>query len=195
MLHFWIIKILILVVCSLKPEPVFRIHDILVWIRNLLFSSLTFKMPAKNKFFNTIFSACYFLKVHWHYLSKIKSQRESQNRIQGFSYYFCMIIEGSGSRAGSGSIRLWLVDPDPGGQKTRGSGSVFGSGSGTLFETLGFSKFLVYHKIVFWSGLSWLTTKKKLHAVFSGLECRCQRKEWRISGQDTWWRNGEKKII
>ncbi len=57
--------------------PVLRIHDILgwiririsgsmpltngsgsgSWIRILLFSSLTFKMPVKNKFFNTIFSA------------------------------------------------------------------------------------------------------------------------------------------
>jgi hypothetical protein len=79
------------------------------WIRILLFSSLTFKMPAKNKFFHTILSACYFLKVNFYYFSKIKSQKESQNsRIQGFSYYFCMMIEGSGSesRAGSGSIPL-----------------------------------------------------------------------------------------
>ncbi len=66
--------------------------------RILLFSSLTFKMPAKNKFFNTIFSACYFLNLHLHRFSKIKSQKESQNsRNQGFSYYFCMVIEGSGS--------------------------------------------------------------------------------------------------
>jgi hypothetical protein len=113
--------------------PVFRINDILVWIRIWirgsmpltngsrfgsgsgsririrLFSSLTFKMRAKNKLFNTIFSACYFLKVHLHYFSKIKSQKESQNsRIQDFSDYFCMMIEGSGSgsRAGSGSIPL-----------------------------------------------------------------------------------------
>ncbi len=105
----------------------FRIHDILVWIRIqgsmpltngsgsgswiriLLFSSLTFKMPAKNKSFNKIFYACYFLKVDLQYFTKIKRQKESQNsRIQGFSYYFCMMIEGSvsGSRAGSGSIPL-----------------------------------------------------------------------------------------
>ncbi len=106
--------------------PVLRIHDILGWIRIrgsmpltngsgfgsgsgswiqiLLFSSLTFKMPAKNKFFNTIFSAYYFLKLHLHHYSKIKSQKESQNsRNPCFSYYFCMMIEGSGSRAGSGS--------------------------------------------------------------------------------------------
>ncbi len=56
-------------------------------------------------------SAYYFLKVHLHHLLKIKSQKESQNsRNQGFSYHFCMMIEGSGSRSitltdGSGSGR------------------------------------------------------------------------------------------
>jgi hypothetical protein len=59
---------------------------------------------SKKIIFNTIFSAYYFLKVHLHHFSKIKSQKESQNsRNQGFSYYFSM-IEGSGS--GSGSIPL-----------------------------------------------------------------------------------------
>ncbi len=68
------------------------------WIRILLLSSLTFKMPEKKYIFNTIFSAYYFLKLHLHHFSKIKSQKESQNnRIQGFSYYFCMMIEGSGT--------------------------------------------------------------------------------------------------
>jgi hypothetical protein len=74
--------------------------------------------------FNTIFSADYFLKVHLHYFSKIKSQKESQNRRnQGFSYYFCMIIEGSGSGSipltsgsgsGSGRPKKYVdpVDPD-----------------------------------------------------------------------------------
>ncbi len=43
------------------------------------------------------------MKVHLQHFSKIKSQKESQNsRNQGFSYYFCLIIEGSGS----GSIPL-----------------------------------------------------------------------------------------
>jgi hypothetical protein len=49
------------------------------WIRILLFSSLTFKMPAKKQFFNTIFSAYDFLKLHLHHFSKIKIQKESQN--------------------------------------------------------------------------------------------------------------------
>jgi hypothetical protein len=127
---------------------VFRIHDILGWIRIrilgsmlltngfgsgiririLLFSSLTFKMPAKKLIFNTFFSAYYFLKVHLHHFSKIKSPKESQNRRnQGFSYYFCMMIEGSGSgsiplTSGSGSGR-----PETGGS---------GSGSGTLFISI-----------------------------------------------------------
>jgi hypothetical protein len=82
---------------------------------------------SKKLIFNTIFSAYCFLKAHLHHFSKIKSQKESQNRRnQGFSYYFCMMIEGSGSGAGSGAIPLTSgsgsreaqkhvdpVDPDP----------------------------------------------------------------------------------
>jgi hypothetical protein len=38
------------------------------------------------------------MKVHIHHFPKIKSQEESQNSMnQGFSYYFCMMTEGSGS--------------------------------------------------------------------------------------------------
>ena len=77
------------------------------WIRILLFSSLTFKMPAKNKLKKKNFSAYDFLKLHLPHFSKIKIQKESQySRNQGFSSYFCMMIEGSGSGAGSGSIPL-----------------------------------------------------------------------------------------
>ncbi len=50
----------------------------------------------KTNFFIT-FSAYYFLKVHLHHFSKMKSPKKSQNsRNQGFSYYFCLMIEGSG---------------------------------------------------------------------------------------------------
>ncbi len=63
------------------------------WIRIMLFTSLTFKMPTKNKCFVKSFSAYYFLKVHLHYFPKIKSQKELQNsNNQGFSYYFCVMI-------------------------------------------------------------------------------------------------------
>ncbi len=62
---------------------------------------------ASKKLILHNFSAYYFLKVHLHHFSKIKSQKESQNKgNQGFSYYFCMMIEGAGSGAGSGSIPL-----------------------------------------------------------------------------------------
>jgi hypothetical protein len=62
---------------------------------------------SKKKFFYTIFSAYYFLKVHLHHFSKIKSQKSHKIvRNQGFSYYFCMMIEGSEAGAGSGYIPL-----------------------------------------------------------------------------------------
>jgi hypothetical protein len=118
---------------------VFRIHEILGWIRIRGSMPLTsgsrswirmrildpdpaifvidLQDASKKLIFNTIVSAYYFLKVHLHIFSKIKSQKEPQNsRNQGFSYYFCMMIEGSGSgsRAGSGSGSISL---------TSGSGS------------------------------------------------------------------------
>ncbi len=56
------------------------------------------RCQQKTDFFNTIFSADHFMKLHLHHFPKIKIQKESQNRRnQGFSYYFCMMIEGSGS--------------------------------------------------------------------------------------------------
>jgi hypothetical protein len=74
------------------------------WIRILLFSSLTFKMPTKTDYFQR-FSAYFFLRVHLYYFSKIKIQN---SRNHGFAYYFCLTIEGSGSvpmNNGSGSRR------------------------------------------------------------------------------------------
>ncbi len=93
-------------------------------------------MPAKNKFFNTIFSVYYFLKVDLHHFSKIKCQKESQkSRNQSFSYYFCMMIEGSGSGSipltsgsGSGSSRpknMWIRIRNTGPNITRGKTCLF----------------------------------------------------------------------
>jgi hypothetical protein len=63
-----------------------------------------------SKKLNTIFSAYYFLKVHLHQFSKIKSNEESQNsRKQGFSYYFCMMTEGSGAGAGSATLVVKFI--------------------------------------------------------------------------------------
>ncbi len=87
----------------------FRIHDILGWNRIRILDPdpaifvTDLHDASKKLFFNTIFSAYYFLKVHLHNFSEIKSQKESQNRRnQCFSNYFCKMIEGSGS----GSIPL-----------------------------------------------------------------------------------------
>jgi hypothetical protein len=63
------------------------------------------------------FFAYYFLEVHLHHFSKIKSNKKSQNsRNQGFSYYFCLMKEGSGSvpltnGAGSGRPKIIRI-PD-----------------------------------------------------------------------------------
>jgi hypothetical protein len=103
-----------------RPDPwkqrqvkkaVLRIHDILGWIRIRILGSIHLTngscyfrhWPSRcRQKTNTIFSAYYFLKLHLHYFSKIKSQKEQQNsRNQGFSYYFCMMIEGAGSGSGS----------------------------------------------------------------------------------------------
>ncbi len=99
-------------------------------------------MPAKYKFFNTIFSAYYCLKLHLHHFWKIKSQKESQNsRNQVFSYYFCMMIEGSGS--GFRSIPL-TCGSGSGGPKTCGSGRIRIRirNTGKMFNILQHSKIL-----------------------------------------------------
>ncbi len=115
-------------------QSVFRIHDILVWIRirgsmpltngsgfgsgSCYFCHWPSRCQQKTNFLTQFFLLCYFLKVHLHYFWKIKSHKESQNsRIQGFSYYFCMMIEGSGSgfRAGSGRPKnSWIRIRNPG---------------------------------------------------------------------------------
>jgi hypothetical protein len=71
-------------------------------------------MATKN-YLKKSFSAYYFLKVFLHNFSKVKSQKEVKNsRNQGFSYYFCLMIEGSRSESGAGSGSISL---------TNGSGS------------------------------------------------------------------------
>jgi hypothetical protein len=77
---------------------------------------------------NKILSAYYFLKVHLHHFSKKNVKKVKKSRNQGFSYYFCMMIEASG--IGSGFIPL-----------TNGSGfrsrrpKTYGSGSATLVSS------------------------------------------------------------
>jgi hypothetical protein len=65
---------------------------------------------ASQKTFFFSFAAYCYLKVHLHNFSKIKSKKRHKTvGIKVFSYYFCLMIEGSGS----GSLpHLCLEDPD-----------------------------------------------------------------------------------
>jgi hypothetical protein len=58
-----------------EPDPVIFVIDL--------------QDASKKLIFNTIFSAYYFLKIHLHHFSKIKSQKMSQNsKNQGFLTIF-----------------------------------------------------------------------------------------------------------
>ncbi len=108
-------------------DTVFRIHDILVWIRIRIRGSMPLtngsgfgsgacyfchrpsRCQQKNNkiFFFLILTQVFLLITFWRYIYIIfqrekvkKSQKNSRN--QGFSYYFYMMLEGSGS----GSIPL-----------------------------------------------------------------------------------------
>ncbi len=77
-----------------------RVHASDLWIRILLFLVIDLQDADKKLFFS---SAYYFLKVYLHHISKIKVIKKSHNcRNQGFSYCFCLMIEGSGA----GSVPL-----------------------------------------------------------------------------------------
>jgi hypothetical protein len=45
---------------------------------------------GKKLIFNAIFSAYYFLKLHLHHISKIKSQKESQNSTVGIKVFLAI---------------------------------------------------------------------------------------------------------
>ncbi len=64
------------------------------------------------------------------------TKKSQSSRNQGFSYYFCLVIAGSGAE--SGSVPLIMdTDPDTGGPKTCGTGgSGSGFGSATLANTV-----------------------------------------------------------
>ncbi len=83
-------------------------------------------MDPQHWFFCILLLFVSFWRYFYIIFQKWKVKKKSQNsRNQGFSYYFCLMIEGSGSRAGSESIPLTYGS---GGPKTRGSWS----GSATL---------------------------------------------------------------
>jgi hypothetical protein len=121
----------------------------------VLFSLETFKMATE------IFFAYYFLKLHLHHFSNIKFIKKSQNsRNQGFSYYFCLMIEGPEPDPDQHLLRM---DPDPGGPKTYRS---YGSGSGS--STLEKSTYLTSGMV---SGFS--RTSGFLPFLLSSFFCKC----------------------
>ncbi len=116
------------IIGSPHSHPVLRICDILVRIRIRgsvvpLANGSRFESGSGSGYFRQwppwwqLLPITYFLKLNLHHFSKIKSHKEAtKQRKLRFSYYFCLIIEGSGSRR----------------PKTYGS---CGSGSATLFAS------------------------------------------------------------
>ncbi len=73
------------------PDPRIRTSDSSIWIRILLFSSVTFKMATKSHLTSFIVDFIMFLKQHFHHFSKIKVIKKSQNRKnEGFFLLFLL---------------------------------------------------------------------------------------------------------
>jgi hypothetical protein len=114
--------------CYLKPFlycetcfAVLQIHDILGWIRIRGSMPLTngfaidLQDASKKLIFQQNFLCLLLFEATFTSFFKDKKSKESQNsKNQGFSYNFCMMIEGSGSiplTSGSGSGRpknMWI---------------------------------------------------------------------------------------
>ncbi len=112
-------------------HAVLRIHDILGWIRIWICGSMPLTngsgsgcgsgscyfrhWPSQDANKKLVFKKVFLLITFWRYMYIIFTKSQS-SRNQGFSYFFCLVIEGSRSGAGSGSTPLSdrkRVDPDP----------------------------------------------------------------------------------
>ncbi len=101
-------------------RPVLRIHEIFVWIRIRGSLHVTNGSGSGSCYFHhspsrrqqkTNFKK-FFCKLLFEgtFFKDKKSKRFTNSRTQGFSYYFCLTIEGSGgSGFGSGSAKLATV--------------------------------------------------------------------------------------
>jgi hypothetical protein len=92
------------------PDPDPRIHAYDFWIR--IGCGSGFLLFKKKFYCITLFEGTFL-----HHFSKVKSQKEitKNSRNEGFSYHFCLMIEGSGSISltnGSGSATPpnWLAE-------------------------------------------------------------------------------------
>ncbi len=103
----WTNKILFKIAISLISMQFCK--SITFWVRYRSGSGSCYFRLWPSSFF-----AFYFLRLHLHHFSKIKSHKGShKTKNQGFSYYFCLIVEGSGS----------LTRTNESGTRTNGSGS------------------------------------------------------------------------
>jgi len=76
------------------------------------------RCQQKTNFLISIFLHITFWRYFYIIFQIWKVKKKSQNsKNQGFSYYFCLMIEGS-------VPYFWLIDPDPGGPKTCGSATL-----------------------------------------------------------------------
>ncbi len=90
----------------------FQIRDILAWIRKRIQIKLRI-LPSKNIFFSKFLLFTFWRYIYIHHSLKIKSQKEPQKSWnQGFSYYFCLMMEGCGSAPltnGSGTLIFRMI--------------------------------------------------------------------------------------
>ncbi len=97
------------------PYPMIRTLYLRIRIQILLFSSVTSKMPTKNKFFSNflvLISAGTFTSV-FKYIKSLSIHVTTE--IKDFVIFFCLLMEGSGSvqnnlDLGGPKLRIW----DPG---------------------------------------------------------------------------------
>jgi hypothetical protein len=75
-----------------------------------------FQDAKKNNFFSMFFCLLHLERAFTSFFKDKKSHKTLKNSTnQGFSYFLCLIMEGSGS------VQI-MMDLDPGGQKNYGSG-------------------------------------------------------------------------
>jgi hypothetical protein len=75
-----------------------------------IYSSLTFKMLTKTNILKSLLLITFWRYTYITFQRKKVKKKSQSSRNQGFSYYFCLVIEGPGSKpqtngSGSGSRR------------------------------------------------------------------------------------------
>ncbi len=95
---------------QLASGPVLRIHDIFVRILYLDPAIFVIDLQDANnsQFFSPKFFCLFLFEGTFTSFFKDKKflKKSLNSRNQGFSYFFCLVIEGSRSGSGSGSIPL-----------------------------------------------------------------------------------------